>query len=51
LGAGWLRSALDSYLQSFLLAGAACLAIALIMLISSFDGRRQGMLAAPSSAG
>jgi hypothetical protein len=41
LGAGLLRSELDSYLQAFLLAGAACVAIALVLLGSFFSGRRQ----------
>jgi len=45
LGAGLLRSELDTYLHAFLLAGAACVAIALVLLGSSLSGRRQPVLA------
>jgi predicted MFS family arabinose efflux permease len=41
LGAGLLRSELDTYLHAFLLAGAACVGIALVLLGSSLTGRRQ----------
>jgi predicted MFS family arabinose efflux permease len=43
LGAGLLRSELDNYLLAFLLAGASCVAIAMILLGSAFTGRRQAV--------
>jgi len=43
LGAGLIRTELDTYLYAFLLAGAACVAISMILLGSSFTGRRQAV--------
>jgi predicted MFS family arabinose efflux permease len=40
LVAGILRAELDSYFLAFLLAGAACVAIAAVLLGSSWSGRR-----------
>jgi predicted MFS family arabinose efflux permease len=40
LGAGILRTELDSYFLAFLLAGAACVIIALVLVGSSWSGRR-----------
>jgi predicted MFS family arabinose efflux permease len=45
LGAGLLRSELDTYLHAFLLAGGACIAIALVMWGSSFRGRGRTLAA------
>jgi predicted MFS family arabinose efflux permease len=43
MGAGLLRSELDSYLFAFLLAGAACIGIALLLIGASLTGRRQAV--------
>lgn len=46
LGAGVLRTELDTYWHAFLLAGAACITIAMILLASAAKGRgRQPRLA------
>jgi MFS family permease len=44
-GAGVLRSELDSYLYAFVIAGLACIAIALLLLGSSVQGRKRVQLA------
>jgi predicted MFS family arabinose efflux permease len=43
LGAGLLRTELDTYLHAFLLAGAACVGIALVLLGSAYSGRGQAV--------
>jgi len=41
MGAGLLRTELDTYWHAFLLAGAACIVIAALLLLSAFNGRGQ----------
>ena len=41
LGAGLLRTELDSYVQAFMLAGAACVGIALVLLGSFFTKKME----------
>jgi predicted MFS family arabinose efflux permease len=48
IGAGWMRSELDSYLLAFLLAGTACLAVALILVLSSWTTPRRASALAGS---
>jgi hypothetical protein len=39
LGAGLLRTEFNTYLHAFLLAGAACVTIALVLAGSAYTGR------------
>ncbi len=47
-GAGWLRSSLETYLQAFILAGAACMVAAFMVL---WIGRERERPDAPAAAG